>query len=127
MSVASPTHRGELTELPDPEELHRLAEQQPEALEALRQQMVQQLIDHSPQRLKHRLQGLQFRIDMERQRCKTPMAACLKLSGMMHDSLGDLQSALIGDYQPPERSAASVTCIQSRAEEQPKPLLEAHD
>ena len=127
MSLASPTQRGELTELPDPDELHRLAEQQPEALEALRQHMVQQLIDQSPQRLKHRLQGLQFRIDMERQRCKTPMAACLKLSGMMHDSLGDLQSALIGDYQPYDGASATVTCLQNRAERQQSHTLEAQD
>ncbi|WP_157729952.1 DUF3135 domain-containing protein [Bacterioplanes sanyensis] len=114
MTIASPTPPGELTELPDPDELHRLAEQQPEALEALRQHMVQQLIDQSPQRLKPRLQGLQFRIDMERERCKTPMAACLKLSSMMHDQLADLHDSLLGRYEPAQESKASVTCLQSR-------------
>lgn len=114
MTLASPTDLGELTELPDPDELHRLAEQQPEALEALRQHMVQQLIDQSPQRLKPRLQGLQFRIDMERERCKTPMAACLRLSTMMHDCLADLHDSLLGRYEPAVDGKASVTCMHSR-------------
>src|SRR5690606_39594129 len=41
-----------------------------------------------------KLRGLQFRVDMERRRAKSPMAACIAISAMMHDSFDQLRQAL---------------------------------
>ena len=80
--------------LPEFDELLRLAEKNPERLEALRAEMCEQLILDAPAEYRRRLRGLQFQIDMERQKASTPMAACIKISEMMHDSFGRLRDAL---------------------------------
>lgn len=85
------------TALPAPEQLRLLAEQDPEALEALRLQLVEELIGQASESTQRRLRGLQFQIDMERRRAKTPMGACIRISQMMHDSLYELNLALKGE------------------------------
>ena len=64
-----------------------MAKVEPEAFELLRDLAVNELIDHAPPELQGRLHRLQWRIDQERKRAKTPMAACLQLSSMMWDSV----------------------------------------
>ncbi|CBL45817.1 Hypothetical protein HDN1F_22340 [gamma proteobacterium HdN1] len=81
-------------ELPDFEALRELAVNDPEGLEALRIQLCEQLIQEAPVALRRKLRGLQFRVDMERRRAKSPMAACIAISGMMHDSFDQLRHAL---------------------------------
>ncbi|MBL4794320.1 MAG: DUF3135 domain-containing protein [Pseudomonadales bacterium] len=83
-----------MTTLPEFDELVRLAKTDPEALESLRADMCEKLILEAPADIRRRLRGLQFKIDMERERTKTPMAACIKISEMMHDSFGRLRDAL---------------------------------
>lgn len=62
--------------------------------------------------MQRKLRGLQFHIDMEIRRSKTPMAACIKISEMMHGSLSKLRSAL--NDQSKQRQSAVIT---SRIEE----------
>jgi len=76
------------------EDLAGLALKDPAKFEALRTKLCNDLINSAPKRLHRRLNGLQFTIDMERQKAKTPLAACIKLSQMMHESLAQLQQAL---------------------------------
>jgi len=76
------------------EDLAGLAIKNPVKFEALRTKLCQDLIKSAPKRIRRRLNGLQFTIDMERQKAKTPLAACIKLSYMMHESLAELQQAL---------------------------------
>lgn len=80
--------------LPEFEELVKLAKNNPEELERLRQKACDELIEQAPVEYQRKLRGLQFKIDMERRRARTPMAACLKISEMMHDSFGRLRKAL---------------------------------
>ncbi len=80
--------------LPDFDELVKLAKENPEELERIRQQACEELIEEAPEQFKRKLRGLQFKIDMERRRARTPMASCLKISEMMHDSFGQLRKAL---------------------------------
>lgn len=82
-------------ELPAFDDLVTLAQDDPAALEDLRMQLVNAVIDSAPPHLQPRLRGLQFRIDMERRRAKTPMAACIKISAMMHDTFERLRVALL--------------------------------
>jgi selenocysteine-specific translation elongation factor len=81
-----------MSELPKFDELMKLAQNNPEALEALRQEHVNALIDNAPEADKTRLRGLQFQIDAQRKiHNHSPMGACLKISKMMQESFADLR------------------------------------
>lgn len=80
--------------LPEFDQLREMAQTDPEGLERLRMQLCDQLIQSAPEAYRRKLRGLQFRVDMERRRAKTPMAACIAISGMMHDSFDRLRQVL---------------------------------
>ena len=91
-------------EMPSFDELARLAKEEPENFEALRQQLIEAAIGEAPEDKQRRLRGLQFQVDMERRRSRTPMAACLGISKMMHDSLfplGQTLNAAAGEEPDP--------------------------
>lgn len=81
-------------ELPDFDTIMRMAQDDPDGLEAMRLRMVEALIDQAGPERSRRLRGLQFQIDMARERSANPLAACIRISAMMQDSLLDLQRAL---------------------------------
>lgn len=81
-------------DLPDFNALVKLSNEDPEALEKLRKKLAEDLIRQAPKDTQRRLRGLQFKIDMERRRAKTPMAACMKMSEMMQHSFLELRDAL---------------------------------
>ena len=72
-----------------------LARENPEEFERLREQEIRKVIDARPD-LRHRLEGLQFRIDAERKLARTPLKACLRISTLMWDSFYDLKDQLDG-------------------------------
>ena len=83
------------------DEWKELAETNPEAFEFTRQRMIESLIAEA--KASDRLKRLQWRIDVERQRSKTPMSACVRISSMMLDSVyGEtgLANALNGKCRP---------------------------
>ena len=86
--------------LPSFEALLKMAKQDPEALESLRQEHVQYAIDCAPEADRQRLAGLQFQIDGMRRTAKNPMAACINISKMMHDSLHQLKTYIDEDETP---------------------------
>ncbi len=69
----------------DFDEWAELANSDPEAFEERRRKAVEELIASAPPRLRKRLGQLQWRIDAERKRCRTPMVACMRLYDMMWD------------------------------------------
>jgi hypothetical protein len=81
-------------ELPPFEELAEMAKSDPEALEQLRQELSEALIASAPESAQARLRGLQFQIDAQRRAAKNPVAACIRISAMMHDSLQQLNRVL---------------------------------
>ena len=82
--------------MPSFEELKALAEKNPEQLEALRQQMIEETISSAPESYQRRLRGLQFQVDMERRRAKNPMDSCIRISKMMHDHLYQMRETING-------------------------------
>ena len=80
--------------MPDFDELAMLAKQDPQKFEALREKLCNELIDSAPEPQRRRLRGLQFQVDMERRKAATPMAACIRISEMMHTSFDELRYAL---------------------------------
>jgi hypothetical protein len=73
----------------------KLARENPEEFERRREQEIRKVIDARPD-LRHRLEGLQFRIDAERKLARTPLKACLRISTLMWDSFYNLKDELGG-------------------------------
>jgi len=84
------------TNWPSFEELKNLAQNNPAKLEAWRKSEIDKLIDRASDNQKQRLRGLQFQIDGERRRHKTPLSRCIAISKKMHESLQELNHALAG-------------------------------
>ncbi len=78
----------------DPDELIALARTDPRAFEQRRLQLIEEVISAAPETQRARLRGLQFRIDLERQRAVTALGACVKLNTMMWDSFVVLRDGL---------------------------------
>ena len=100
--------------------LAQLARDDPEAFEALRQRQIAQLIDNAPEPSRRRRQGLQWRIDMERAQSDSALSACVRISGMMWDSVvgeGGLLTHLgrlrRGEAGTPSRASADVLPFKS--------------
>jgi hypothetical protein len=74
-----------------------LAQSDPAGFEARRKQVIEALIASMPAHKQQRMRCLQWKIDQVRDRAGSPVAACIKLSEMMWDSLtgpGGLKEAL---------------------------------
>jgi len=71
----------------DFDEWAELARQDPVGFEQRRLALIEDFLNQFPNSDQRRLRGLQFRIDMERRRARTPLAACIRISAMMWDSL----------------------------------------
>jgi hypothetical protein len=85
--------------LPPFDELMDLARNRPEEFERLRMALCEAAINQASEKIRPRLRGLQFRIDMERRRCHNPLASCIKISAMMHESLVRLSRLLNGEQE----------------------------
>lgn len=85
--------------LPSFEELMDLALNEPDKLEKLRQTWVDETINNAPELFQRRLRGLQFQIDMEREKASNPVSACVRISKMMHDGLANLQDVIKDSHQ----------------------------
>lgn len=67
------------------EEWSALAEDDPQAFEQLRKEVISDFLDHIPEHQQLRLRRLQWRIDQVRDRSSNPMSATLDLYSMMWD------------------------------------------
>ncbi len=96
------------------EEWAALARTNPEAFEQQRQQYLESFISGIPSKQRNRLERLQWRIDMERNRAATPLSACVRISRMMMESVygqAGLVSAIKGEVRRDAASAAKVIDI----------------
>jgi Protein of unknown function (DUF3135) len=81
--------------LPAFEVLAELGRRDPAALQALGRLLTDDVIKHAPRPdSRRRLEGLKFRIEMERRRSPDPLSACVRLSRLMHESLSELHTVL---------------------------------
>lgn len=84
-----------MSDFPTFDELLKLAQEDPEKLEAFRQEQVEKLIAEAPEGRQRRLRGLQFQIDAQRKiHHDSPMGSCMSISKMMHESFAELRSWL---------------------------------
>lgn len=103
--------------LPSFDDMLKLAQNNPEQLEQLRQQLVSNLISSAPQAYQRRLRGLQFQIDAERQIASNPMSSCIRISKMMHDCLFELKQVIEPETQ--KQLSSRATAQQTISEVQP--------
>lgn len=71
----------------DFDEWSALATNDPVRFEALRAQALDEAIRRAPPDRQHRLRCLQWRVDQVRRTSRTPIAACVRISRMMWDSV----------------------------------------
>ena len=88
-----------------------LARTDPDAFEQMRLEAIDAFINSVPERNRDRLRRFQWRIDQERRRAKTPLAACIRLSSMMWQSL-------LGDGGLRDRFASMAASLQGEGEKE---------
>ena len=108
----------------DADELRLLAQNDPQEFERYRRQLIEQVICAAPEAQQARLRGLQFRIDLERQRAVTALGACIRLNTMMWDSFVMLRESLsqFADQRqslPPRKPSELAKVISFVAHEPP--------
>ncbi len=101
--------------LPSFDELAELARTHPDQFERLRAEVCDAFINEAPEKCRSRLRGLQFRIDMERRRCSNPMASCIRISAMMHNSLDRLR-LLLSEYDSLDEASGSYPLARANAD-----------
>jgi hypothetical protein len=69
------------------DEWAKLAKEDPDAFENMRERMIQDVIESTSPEIKRRMQGLQWKIDKIRSTSSNPMASCLRISQMMWDNV----------------------------------------
>ncbi len=84
------------TRLPAFEVLVDMARNDPHGLETLRRSLTESVIAAAgSDSTRRRLKGIQFRVDIERQRAATPLAATIRISEMMCRSLANLHASMV--------------------------------
>lgn len=81
-------------DLPDFDTLLSLHRSDPDALDTLRHRLSRKLVDRAPGDARRRLEGLQFRINMELERAGSGEARYRRLSRMMYESFAELNQCL---------------------------------
>jgi len=76
------------------EEWCGLHERDPEAFEACRLRMLNNLIETAPEESRPRLRGLMFRMEGESRRSKSQLGYVLRLSSMMMEMLDEMRAHL---------------------------------
>jgi len=101
----------------------QLAQQDPEAFETMRSELLNEFIQSSPSRIQKQLEGVQWKIDHIRQRANSPEEALAEITTMMWEAaqqLGQRQQellALCSGEEPtstPSRQTAQILDFKLR-------------
>lgn len=110
------------TQLPSFDVLMDLAQNHPEKLENIRRSLSEEIIRDASPRIRHRLEGINFKVDMERQRSKNPLQSCIRITALMHDSFNQMREELeillhspsplreINELPPAANSPSALPC-----------------
>ena len=87
-----------------------MARNDPHGLEALRTRLTRQVIDTASNDIaRRRLEGLQFRVEVERKKARTPLAACMRISELMCHSLAELHKSMVAPEECHQIASAAVS------------------
>ncbi len=97
------------------DEWSRLAARDPAGFEERRRAVIADFIEGCPAARRQRLRSVQWRVDRERERSATPLAACIRLSEMMWRSFAgesglreSLRRLRAGEAAPANAKSAQV-------------------
>ena len=90
----------------DFDEWMSLAKTNPVQFEHRRQAMIDKLIRSRRPEMQQRLRGLQCRIDMERRRSRTPLAACVRLNELLMEQFSSQLAPILTGELPANSSTA---------------------
>ena len=73
-----------------------MARNDPQGLEALRTRLTRQVIETASNDVaRRRLEGLQFEVEVERRKARSPLGASVRISEMMCHSLAELHKSIV--------------------------------
>jgi hypothetical protein len=101
-------------ENPDHGELARLAREDPAAFDALRLELIDEMIARAPDEMRPRLAGLQFRLDHIRRKSRSSLGATVKIYQLMWQSFLDLRHQLYTFRAPLENPASTARILDFR-------------
>ena len=105
-----------------------MARNDPQRLENLRLRLTRSVIEGAATEQKRkRLEGLQFRVDVERKRARSPLAATIKISEMMCHSLADLHRSMVTPLVTDEEENRQDTAQVLHFPHPPKSYVEFDD
>ena len=96
----------------------RLAQEDPAEFERQREATLRATIAAAPSEHRQRLEGLQFRLDMERQRSESPLGSCVRLNSLMWAGFYRLRkqlNAAAGGLSPEDAARGSAEIIPLQA------------
>lgn len=93
-----------------------MAKKNPEAFETMRKKCLAELIEQAPERVRRRMEGLQWQVEVIRERSANPMAACLSISQMMWDSVTG-ERGLLAAFEAPANT------MQPKADSRPRNVV----
>ncbi|MFG1489079.1 DUF3135 domain-containing protein [Oceanospirillum sp. HFRX-1_2] len=88
------------SQLPSFDVLMDLARNNPEQLEDIRKLLSEEIIRDASPRIRHKLEGINFKVNMERQRSKNALQSCIRITALMHDSFNQMREELDVLFQP---------------------------
>ncbi|MFM8455036.1 MAG: DUF3135 domain-containing protein [Gammaproteobacteria bacterium] len=93
----------------------KLNQENPELFNQLSRELLESTLKNTAPQNEMRLRGLQFQIDSQKKLAKNPMQACIKISEMMWEKVGELCTAiesldsLIKNTHKPETHSKQVS------------------
>lgn len=101
--------------LPSHDDLSRLARDDPQSFELLRHELIENRINRAPEKIRHRLRLLQFRVDGIRRLAGSPLGATLKIQALMWDYFLQMNESLQGLFRlSEERPHLAVAGIKTK-------------
>jgi hypothetical protein len=99
----------------------KLAREDPAEFERQREATLRSTIAAAPSEHRQRLEGLQFRLNMERQRSESPLGSCVRLNSLMWAGFYRLRKQLNAvasglAEEEPARSGAEIIQLQAMRE-----------
>jgi len=103
----------------------KLAKENPDEFERQREAALRATIAAAPSEFRQRLEGLQFRLNLERQRAGTPLGTCVRMNSLMWAGFyrlrKELNQATRGIPSKPERPRPLAEVIPLRSAQADKP------
>src|SRR5262245_53583880 len=97
----------------------KLAKGDPAEFERKREATLRATIEAAPLEYRQRLEGLQFRLNLERQRAATPLGSCLRMNSLMWAGFYRLRRELLkattGIAEPPRAEGETAQVIPMHA------------